>query len=942
MDPLSALSIAAAVVQFADFGFRLVKSAHELYKSPSGQKSEYVELSIVSHDLSHLADAVGAKLGDNEGPAGEVFFRLSRECASTNDELQEMLGKLKARGSTKIALAADSWRVTLRQVATAGDIERLANRLSQIRQQMNVALLYLLLDEAWKHGVELRQFAKQQTDMIATLDRIDSTTKQFSTDIIGLIDKWPVNNQLETNEMVRYVLSDKWKASEYAKRTLLDENQDGDKLDKMCQGLYFESISHREASIPKRHAATFEWIFHGPRTSEDGHPLWSGFPQWLRGDSPDIYWITGKPGAGKSTLVKFIAQDPRFEALLRRWAAGSQLLVARFFSWTSGANRLQKSHEGLFRTLLLEAIQQRAQLVVDIFPARWFLLQSFNGNVNLPALTMDELRAGFQNLLSATGEKVKLALLIDGLDEFDEDHRQLVQLLHDTNGAVGVKICASSRPWNIFKDAYSKNPMLQLENLTREDIKSFVQEQLELSPGYHDFAATSPLAARKIITDIVDKSQGVFLWVSVISGLLEAGFQEGTGISDLQAAVDKLPSEVADLFRYIWNRTGKRFRAEASRFFQVMKACQEQKTDLYALALWFGDKEIPVDLNAAEVTSTYLTGIIKSLERKLMSRTGGLLELVSIHDDHTKEPERVRVDFMHRTANDWVCDNWASITSATDPDFDPCFWIVKGEALSVVLTTAPNPDNVRGLIDWPGMFDIASLIPDDHPDRRTLVIALGRLDNHIDSHMAKFPGSSDIYWASQLNLVSTRHGKYALPDLPHKIGLEMLSCTDLLELAARVLISPYLKQRAREDPDLFPTSGRYQGTVNNVIFGEIWFYNPVARLDVLDFLTQEKYRPWLDGLNMAKAKAEYAKLIVCGTYSTHHPIIAYFTQVIRMLEFRIPRAGSQDGQSGAGVDGSINPSKAIVASDLQDPKPRSKWRREFRVSFGKIFGRKQS
>ena len=151
MDPLSAFSTAAAVVQFVDFGYRLVKGAHELYTSPVGQKSEYIELSVVSQDLSNLADAVKAKLGENAGPPEEVL-RICRECASTNDELQQILRKLKAQGDTKFALAADSWRVALRQATTAGDIEKLADRLSQIREQMNVALLYLLLSVVSPHA----------------------------------------------------------------------------------------------------------------------------------------------------------------------------------------------------------------------------------------------------------------------------------------------------------------------------------------------------------------------------------------------------------------------------------------------------------------------------------------------------------------------------------------------------------------------------------------------------------------------------------------------------------------------------------------------------------------------------------------------------------------------------------------------------------------------
>ncbi|KAK3299633.1 uncharacterized protein B0H64DRAFT_102915 [Chaetomium fimeti] len=896
MDPLTALSTAAAVVQFADFGYRLVKNAHELYTSPQGQKSKHIELSIVSHDLSRLADAVEAKLGDNEGPGGEVL-RLCRECASTNHELQEILGKLKARGKTKVALAVDSWRVTLKQVATADNIEKLANRLNLIRQQMNVALLYLLLDEAGKNGIELRQFVKQQADMIATLDRVDSTTKQFSTGIMGLVDKWPADNQAEVDEMVRYVLSDKWNGSEYAKRTLLDRNsEDADKLDKVCQSLYFESISYRETSIPKRHAATFEWIFHDPRTSEDGDPLWSNFPQWLREDSRDIYWITGKPGAGKSTLVKFFAQDPRFEQLLRTWAAGSQLLVARFFSWTSGANKLQKSHEGLFRTLLLEAIQQRPQLAIDIFPARWFLLQSFDGNVKLPAPTMDELVVGFRNLLRGTGEKFKLALLIDGLDEFDEDHDKLVQILRDANAAAGVKVCASSRPWNVFRDAYGNNPMLRLENLTREDIQSFVKEQLELSPGYHEFAATSPQVARKIIDDIVDKAQGVFLWVSVISGLLEADFREGAGISALQAVIDRLPSEVADLFRYIWDRTSKRFRAEASQFFQVMNASQDHNITLAATTLWFGDREIPIDLDATAVTNKYLTSATKSLERKLMSRTGGLLELV-----HSESlwGRQLHVEFMHRTANDWVRENWASITSATDPDFDARFWIVKGAVLTKSVTPKPlkHYHDVNGLLL--AVLRLASGFPADHPDMGNVMILLDRLNSH--KFMARRHAITDLHTAGM--------------KLERTLDTMVSKDNNMLEIAALVPIPVYLKQQVHQDPGLFSSPGLYSRLLNNIIFGEVLYPDQTeARLQLLGFLTQEKYRPLFDRVGMTKPTMEHVK-ILAGLAPKNTDIHTFSIDVLRILESRVA------------LDRRNRLSKRVG---------------EFRVSLGEIFRRKES
>lgn len=762
--------------------------------------------------------------------------------------------------------------------------------------------LWSTRDEASANGLELRQLAKQQADIIATLDQIDSTTKRFSRGIIGLVDNWPMTNRVETDKMVRYVLSDKWKASKYSEQAVLDERESGKNLETIHQSLYFESISHREDGIPKRHAATFEWIFHEPRTSEDGHALWSGFPLWLRGTSQDIYWITGKPGAGKSTLIKFISRDPRFENLLQEWAVESQLLIIRFFSWTSGVDRLQKSQEGLFRTLLFEAIQQRPQLAVKIFPARWFLLQSFKGNIELPVLTMRELRDGFRNLLSATGDGLKLALLIDGLDEFDEDqrenHHDLVRLLRETNAKTGVKICLSSRPWNVFRDEYRENPMLQLENLTREDIQSFVHGQLQLSPGYCDFAKINQQAIHKIVTDIVDKSQGVFLWVSVISGMLEDALQEGTTISDLQATVDDLPSEVADLFRYIWNRTSQRFRAEAAQYFLLMRTCQERETSLSALIVWFGDKEISVDLKATDVTSTYMTSAIKILERKLMSRTGGLLELVSRHDDYKKDPKDVRMDYMHRTANDWVRDNLASITSAADPSYNPCFWFVKGQALSIVFTTKPCPNNLTRLTDWPSLCHLASLVPEDYPDNGILVAALDRLDQHLVTHMRKYKdakGSRDFYWANHVGITPddvTRLQKF-FRDMESMIYPLKLVCNNFLEFSAQVPIPAYLKHKAQENPYLLSTTDGYgHGILCNLVFGEIWFSSPKSRLNLLDRLIQGKYCPPPALLLISKASAKGATLEIELNVDNYpercnDDTIAYFTQAQIILGSRI-------------------------------------------------------
>lgn len=70
--------------------------------------------------------------------------------------------------------------------------------------------------------------------------------------------------------------------------------------------LEYDGMLDRDSTVTEAHQETFRWIF-----LEDAvHALrWTNFGDWLR--SPDqLYWITGKPGSGKSTLMKFVSQSP--------------------------------------------------------------------------------------------------------------------------------------------------------------------------------------------------------------------------------------------------------------------------------------------------------------------------------------------------------------------------------------------------------------------------------------------------------------------------------------------------------------------------------------------------------------------------------------------------------------------------------------------------------
>ncbi|KAI0136317.1 hypothetical protein BJ170DRAFT_677196 [Xylariales sp. AK1849] len=686
MDPLGALSVAAAVVQFAEFGYNFVKGTRDIYKSSTGRAREHIELSVVSGDL--------LKDGWPDGVGPDYLKRLCRERKETRDDLEVILGKLQARGTSRISLATSSLFAALRSVSAAGEIEKLTERLSQIRQQAMMAVLTLLLGAAMRNGVELRQFAQQQADIIATLEGIDQTTKQFSTGVMEFIDMRSDKNRSKATELVRYVMSDKWNVDKYVKDMQMDTHTTlmiEEYTKKIVPLLFYEQMNYRQDAIPQN-------------------------------DSREIYWITGKPGAGKSTLMKFISRDSRFEQSLH-WANGAELLVVHYFSWTAGNDKLQKSHEGLIRTLLFETLSQHEALLAPLFPARCFLLQVFADQAVIPQLSLYELMTAFRALLSVTGETLKLVRVIDGLDEFDGNLSQLVELLREANMKDGVKICTSSRPWNVFKDEYHRSPKLQLENLTQDDIALFVREKFRCSRGFQELEETNPTMAWQITKDIVEKAQSVFLWVSVVSGLLETSFQEGYSMVDLQQTIDGLPSQVSELFQFIWNRTSPRFREEASRYFQIIHACDVVQVIPHAITIWLGDEEVPIDLEYSQMKNLYWENAISFLERRLTSRTGGLLEISRGQWNH---PRNLSVGFMHRTAMDWVSDNWDSIASSTKVNFDPTLWILKGKVIQTrVELFDPHWTDIQKIIS------IASKVKDLPSNVITLVKLLDRPDQFM-------------------------------------------------------------------------------------------------------------------------------------------------------------------------------------------------------------------
>jgi hypothetical protein len=93
------------------------------------------------------------------------------------------------------------------------------------------------------------------------------------------------------------------------------------------------------------------------------------FTEWLKGGD-GIFHVSGKPGAGKSTLMRFIFRNPRTKDFLARWAAGRKLVFGKFFFWKPGSD-MENSIPAMLRTLIYDTLQQCPELTEAVFPQHW-------------------------------------------------------------------------------------------------------------------------------------------------------------------------------------------------------------------------------------------------------------------------------------------------------------------------------------------------------------------------------------------------------------------------------------------------------------------------------------------------------------------------------------------------------------------------------------------
>lgn len=443
----------------------------------------------------------------------------------------------------------------------------------------------------------------------------------------------------------------------------------------VLQGLQFPGMSQRYTTVHKAHNGTCEWAF----TNE--------LSDWLQsGDT--LFWVTGKPGSGKSTLMKRLVDNPQTSLLLRKWSGVKTPVVASYFFWIKGTG-LQRSDLGLLRCILYDYLRQCPTVAPYVFPTLSANMMAGHQGVKTMDWKRDDLLQAFHRLAVIDTKSAHLCLFIDGLDEYQGDYEDLIEIVQHLS-RLKIKICVASRPWNVFEGSFGSLPQLRMQDLNRSDIEIYVRDKLFLRDEFQRARVTAK-NMDIIMSEITAKAQGVFLWVYLVVRSLIEGLRNLDSISLLMKRLNSFPSDLNEFFQDIFSSLDPIYRKRTAKMFLLTLETTSSlftrtfgPTCLTTLTHWYLDEleeqpEESLSVDAAVISEDAVVEYSSTACLRINGRCKGLLEMIPGHyrrraeqEGQPEAPFWYDVTFLHRSVADFLelPDIWRLLNEWLDGGMD--------------------------------------------------------------------------------------------------------------------------------------------------------------------------------------------------------------------------------------------------------------------------------
>ena len=428
-----------------------------------------------------------------------------------------------------------------------------------------------------------------------------------------------------------------------------------------------ERRRQRMSETTEAYEHTFDWLFDPS----------IGFIRWLQSKHSErqpIFWISGKPASGKSTLMKFAMQGYEIRHHLSIAGSGGWNIIPFFFH--DRGTDTQKTVNGLFQEILFQLLRLHKELLNVVLRVRipqvirtWtgaqqgelnnFKVDANHDSLNYLAIfqnkeslrkhllkcrewALETLTEVLVTIMRQSQIPLKVLFFIDALDEHAGDPISLAKLLRScllstTGEGTQVKLCLSNRPEPAFVAAFGSCPTFRIHNHTMGDIQKYAYSLISGSYLVQDYESRTAQQLRMLVDDVVYNANGVFIWVRlVVQELLEKSI-DGSTFLELKRILSETPGELRPVFLDILRKRKPEYGLECYILTQIVTHSKTHQT----LESLFAAVGVVLHGRVEKMTQN-------DMVRRLSSRCDGLLEV-------NEEVHNV-VHFLHKTVKDFFSD----------------------------------------------------------------------------------------------------------------------------------------------------------------------------------------------------------------------------------------------------------------------------------------------
>lgn len=673
LDPITAIGLAGNILTFIDYSTKVISTSIDIYASTSGSTQDTQTSDMIATQMKQFA----AKLQppDQTQLSGEekALCKLAIECEGLAKRILDLLEKVKPRN---LKSKSSSLVAGLKTKFYESERRKLGKQLGNFRAQLGLSLNYLTSSKIQTRLDVLVASAKDDSSKLQHLyDQLEHLQRGIAREsyspaaaaqlrsllgmsehAIELVIQHRILESLAFEGMYgRYeTFDDDTDYEEDAEEYEDEEDADADAEDEDEDEDDFEDISNSSTEEADEEQINYE--VEDEAEDEAKTVARESLLTWMSSGA-GIFHVSGKLGSGKSTLMKYLCDHASTKQLLEQWAGSRQLVFTNFFFWKPGST-MQKSLAGLVRSLLHDVLRACPELTRDIFPDYWERIKSAPWHVQ-PHLSISnkDIRRAFSRIISDPSLYTNhcFCFFIDGLDEYEgthqEDPKTLVDLLTNwtKNASTTVKICVSSREYNLFMNNFSAGQRIRLHILTKSDMTNYVVDKLRHIDREED---------KMILAEsIVENAEGIFVWVTLVVKRIREQIENGACLKTLKSELDAYPKELDSLFDHILNSLADADLRAAYQTFSIFIELKRNRLYLSLLSYSFLDDftqdrgfALRKDVQFQSLTSEKRALRIELARKRLNACCKGLLETRKNLD----EPASEIILITHRSISEFL------------------------------------------------------------------------------------------------------------------------------------------------------------------------------------------------------------------------------------------------------------------------------------------------